>query len=452
MFKKVLVANRGEIALRIVRACKELDIQTVAVHSEADAESLHVRFADEAVCIGPPPATESYLNIPRIIAAAEVTGAEAIHPGYGFLAENAEFAEICQRSELVFIGPTPDQIRSMGDKATARETMMRVGVPTVPGSDGLVRNPEEALEVAREVGFPIMIKASAGGGGKGMRIAHDEETFPKLLMAAQNEARAAFGDDGVYLERCIIRPRHIEFQVFGDSQGRVIHLGERDCSIQRRHQKLVEEAPSPALTPELRKAMGDAAVKAAKAIDYVGAGTVEFLLDQSGEFFFIEMNTRIQVEHPVTEVTTGYDLVKEQIRVAAGLPLSFPCVEPVLRGHAIEFRINAEDPDRNFAPSPGTIHTFHPPGGPGIRLDTAVYNGYRIPPFYDSLIAKLIVFGNTREEAVIRARNALDSFVIEGISTTVPYLAEITRDEGFKAGDVDTGFVERFMETRSNAD
>ncbi len=450
MFKKVLIANRGEIALRIVRACKELDIQTVAVHSEADAESLHVRFADEAVCIGPAPATESYLKISRIISAAEITGAEAIHPGYGFLAENADFAEICASSEIVFIGPTPDQIRSMGDKATARETMVRIGVPTVPGSDGLVATPQDGLAVADEIGFPIMIKASAGGGGKGMRIAQDKESFANQFLAAQNEARAAFGDDSVYLERCIVRPRHVEFQVFGDSQGRVLHLGERDCSIQRRHQKLVEEAPSPALTPELREEMGDAAVKAAKAIDYIGAGTVEFLLDQSGEFFFIEMNTRIQVEHPVTEVTTGFDLVKEQIRVAAGLPLSFPCAKPVLRGHAIEFRINAEDPDRNFAPSPGTIHTFHPPGGPGIRLDTAVYNGYKIPPYYDSLIAKLIVHGNTREEAYIRARHALESFVIEGVKTTIPYLAEITRDAEFQAGNVDTGFVERFMETRSN--
>ncbi|MDH3541006.1 MAG: ATP-grasp domain-containing protein, partial [Acidimicrobiia bacterium] len=355
MFKKLLVANRGEIALRVIRASRELGIQTVAVYSQADQESLHVRFADEAVCIGPPRAAASYLNIPRIIAAAEITGAEAVHPGYGFLAENAEFAEICERSELTFIGPTPDQIRAMGDKATARETMERVGVPTVPGSQGVIEAEKEALKVAREVGFPIMVKASAGGGGKGMRIAPDEESFPALFVAARNEAQAAFGDGSVYLERAIVAPRHIEFQVFGDQRGRIVHLGERDCSIQRRHQKLIEEAPSTALTPELRSVMGEAAVKAAEAIDYVGAGTVEFLLDASGEFYFIEMNTRIQVEHPVTEVTTGFDLVKEQIRVAAGEPLSFPCEDPVHRGHAIEFRINAEDPDRGFAPSPGAI-------------------------------------------------------------------------------------------------
>jgi acetyl-CoA carboxylase, biotin carboxylase subunit len=376
LFKKVLIANRGEIALRIIRACHELGIRTVAVYSEADRESLHVRFADEDVCIGPAPARESYLNIPRIIAAAEITGAEAIHPGYGFLAENAEFSEICGRSEIVFIGPTPEQIRSMGDKATARRTMMDSGVPTVPGSEGIVSDPAEAERLAREIGFPLMVKASAGGGGKGMRVAHDAESFPKLFQAAQNEARAAFGDPGVYLERLIQRPRHVEFQVFGDTQGRIVHLGERDCSIQRRHQKLVEEAPSPALNPELRQRMGDAAVRAASAIDYVGAGTIEFLLDQDGSsFYFIEMNTRIQVEHPVTEVTTGLDLVKEQIRVAAGEPLSFPNGEAELRGHAIEFRINAEDPERGFAPSPGRITSFHPPGGPGVRLDTHVYTG-----------------------------------------------------------------------------
>jgi acetyl-CoA carboxylase biotin carboxylase subunit len=451
VFKKVLIANRGEIALRIIRACHELGVKTVAVYSEADRESLHVRFADEDVCIGPPQSSESYLNVPRIIAAAEITGAEAIHPGYGFLAENAEFSEICARSDLVFIGPTPDQIRAMGDKATARRTMMDVGVPTVPGSEGIVTDPEEAEAYAREIGFPIMIKASAGGGGKGMRIAHDPETFPKMLQAAQNEAQAAFGDSGVYLERCIIRPRHVEFQVFGDRYGRVVHLGERDCSVQRRHQKLIEEAPSPALTPELRAAMGEVAVKAAQAIDYVGAGTVEFLLDQSGEFFFIEMNTRIQVEHPVTEVTTGLDLVKEQIRVAAGEPLSFP--ENVqLRGHAIEFRINAEDPERSFAPSPGTITSFHPAGGPGVRLDTHIYSGYRVPPYYDSLLAKLIVSGNTREEAISRARNALAHLVIEGVHTTTDFLGEIVRDPEFIDGKIDTAFLERFALRRHPTD
>ena len=449
MFQKVLIANRGEIALRVIRACHELGVQTVAVYSEADRESLHVRFADEDVCIGPAAASESYLNIPRIIAAAEVTGAEAIHPGYGFLAENAEFSEICTRSGITFIGPTPQQIRSMGDKATARKTMMEVGVPTVPGSEGVVSDPAEAKKVARQIGFPIMIKASAGGGGKGMRIAPDEASFAKFLMAAQNEAQAAFGDPGVYLERLIQRPRHVEFQVFGDQHGRVVHLGERDCSIQRRHQKLVEEAPSPALTPALREEMGDAAVKAAKAIDYVGAGTVEFLLDQDGSYYFIEMNTRIQVEHPVTEVCTGLDLVKEQIRVAAGLPLSFPEGPVKHRGHAIEFRINAEDPARNFAPAPGTVTTFHAPGGPGVRMDTHLYTGYKVPPFYDSLLAKLIVSGNTREEAILRARNALASFVIEGVPTTIPFLAEVARDDHFVRGDVDTHFIERFMKERS---
>jgi acetyl-CoA carboxylase biotin carboxylase subunit len=448
LFKKVLIANRGEIALRVIRACHELGVRTVAVHSEADRESLHVRFADEDVCIGPPPARESYLNIPRIIAAAEITGAEAIHPGYGFLAENAEFSEICARSEIVFIGPTPDQIRAMGDKATARRTMMDVGVPTVPGSPGVMHDPMEAAELASGIGFPIMIKASAGGGGKGMRIAFDEASFPKLLQAAQNEAQAAFGDSGVYLERYVQNPRHVEFQVFGDQQGRIIHLGERDCSVQRRHQKLVEEAPSPALTPELRSRMGEAAVKAASAIDYLGAGTIEFLLAPDRSFYFIEMNTRIQVEHPVTEVTTGLDLVKEQIRVAAGEPLSFPENGTKLRGHAMEFRINAEDPERNFAPSPGKISIFHPPGGPGVRLDTHAYAGYNVPPNYDSLLAKLIVSGNTREEAVVRARIALESFVIEGVHTTIPFLAEVTRDPRFIRGEVDTGFLERFMEDR----
>jgi acetyl-CoA carboxylase biotin carboxylase subunit len=449
---KVLIANRGEIALRIIRACHELGIQTVAVYSEADRESLHVRFADEDVCIGPPQAAESYLSVPRIIAAAEVTGAEAIHPGYGFLAENAEFSEICDRSGIVFIGPTPDQIRAMGDKATARRTMMEVGVPTVPGSPDVVDDPDQALALAEKIGFPIMIKASAGGGGKGMRIARDPATFPDLFTAARNESQAAFGEAGVYLERAIERPRHVEFQVFGDSHGRVVHLGERDCSIQRRHQKLIEEAPSPALTPALRQTMGEAAIRAAEGIDYIGAGTVEFLLDRDGSFFFIEMNTRIQVEHPVTEVTTGLDLVKEQIRVAAGEPMSFPdgC-EMKHRGHAIEFRINAEDPERDFAPRPGKVVTFHPPGGPGVRLDTHVYGGYTVPPFYDSLLAKLIVSGNSREEALVRARIALESFVIEGIPTTIPVLAEITHDEEFVRGEVDTHFLERFLKKRSEA-
>ncbi|MFC1660683.1 acetyl-CoA carboxylase biotin carboxylase subunit [Gemmatimonadota bacterium] len=445
MFNKLLIANRGEIALRIIRACSELGIRTVAVYSEADRESLHVRFADEELCIGPPPANESYLDIPRIIAAAEITGAEAIHPGYGFLAENAEFSEICERSDIVFVGPTPAQIRAMGDKATARRTMEEVGVPTVPGSPGELDDLSEALSLAREIGFPVMIKASAGGGGKGMRVASDEASFEKAFRQAGNEADAAFGHPGLYLERFIARPRHVEFQIFGDSHGRIVHMGERDCTIQRRHQKLVEEAPSPALTPELRAEMGRAAVAGAKAIDYLGAGTVEFLLDESGNFYFIEMNTRIQVEHPVTEVTTGHDLVKEQIRVAAGEPLSVPDEPMGHRGHAIEFRINAEDPDRNFAPRPGQITAFHPPGGPGVRLDTHVYAGYNVPPFYDSLLAKLVVSGRTREEALVRGRYALDTFVIEGIPTTIGFLSRITRDPLFVSGEVDTGFVERFL-------
>jgi acetyl-CoA carboxylase biotin carboxylase subunit len=445
VFKKLLIANRGEIALRIIRACHELGIRTVVVYSEADRESLHVRFADEDVCIGPPPASASYLDFRRIISAAEITGAEAIHPGYGFLAENAEFAEICQRSDLVFIGPTPEQIRAMGDKATARRTMMDVGVPTVPGSEGEIGDLDEAKKVAGEIGYPVMIKASAGGGGKGMRVAPDAGSFEKLFRQARNEAEAAFGDPGVYLEKFISRPRHIEFQVFGDQHGRVVHLGERDCSIQRRHQKLIEEAPSPALTPELRAEMGEAAVRAAKAINYVGAGTVEFLLDEDGRFFFIEMNTRIQVEHPVTEVTTGFDLLKEQIRVAAGEPLSFPAEQVTHRVHAIEFRINAEDPERDFAPCPGQITTFHAPGGPGVRMDTHVYTGYHVPPYYDSLLGKLIISGNTRAEAVVRAQHSLDSFVIEGIPTTIGILSRITRDPHFVSGDVDTGFVARFL-------
>jgi acetyl-CoA carboxylase biotin carboxylase subunit len=444
LFKKVLIANRGEIALRIVRACHELGVQTVAVYSEADRESLHVRFADEDVCIGRAPASDSYLNIPRIIAAAEVTGAEAIHPGYGFLAENAEFSEICARSEIAFIGPTPDQIRSMGDKATARRIMMEAGVPTVPGSPGIIDDIDEAKAAAEGIGYPIMIKATAGGGGKGMRISESPDTFEKLFTAARTEANAAFGDGSVSLERCFLRPRHVEIQVFGDKHGRVTHLGERECSIQRRHQKLIEEAPSPALTPELRAAMGEAAVLAAKGIDYVGAGTVEFLLDRNRDFYFIEMNTRIQVEHPVTEVTTGIDLLKEQIRVAAGEPLAIP-EEVGHRVHAIEFRINAEDPDRNFAPCPGLIRTFHPPGGPGVRLDTHVYAGYKVPAQYDSLLAKLIVSGNTRDEAIVRARHVLDQFIIEGIPTTIPFLRRIVDDEAFVRGELDTGFVARLM-------
>ena len=444
MFRKVLIANRGEIALRIVRACHELGIQTVAVYSEADRESLHVRFSDEDVCIGGASVADSYLNIPRIIAAAEITGAEAIHPGYGFLAENADFAQICTRSGLVFIGPTPEQIRSMGDKAMGRRQMAEAGIPIIPGSESIINDAEEARVAAEGIGFPVMIKASAGGGGKGMRVAEDSESFIGLFKAAQMEAEAAFGDCGIYLERCVQRPRHVEIQIFGDRHGRVTHLGERECSIQRRHQKLVEEAPSPVLTPELRDAMGEVAVQAAQSISYVGAGTVEFLLDADLSFYFMEMNTRIQVEHPVTEVTTGIDLLKEQIRVAAGEPLAIP--EGIgHRVHAIEFRVNAEDPDRDFASAPGTIQVFHPPGGPGVRLDTHVYAGYTVSPYYDSLIAKLIVSGNTREEAIVRARHVLDQFIIEGIKTTLPFLRRIVDDEAFIRGDVDTGFVGRLI-------
>ena len=446
MFKKVLIANRGEIALRVIRACQELGISTVAVYSEADAESLHVRFADEDVCIGPARSSESYLNFPRILAAAEITGAEAIHPGYGFLAENAEFAEICSRTGFVFIGPTAAQIRAMGDKSAARRMMTNAGVPVVPGSETEAAGVEDAKRLADAIGYPVMIKASAGGGGKGMRVAAAPESFDRLYQAASGEAASAFGDPAVYIERCIERPRHVEFQVFGDTRGRIVHLGERDCSVQRRHQKLIEEAPSPAMTPGLREEMGEVAVRAARAIGYVGAGTVEFLLDAGGSYFFIEMNTRIQVEHPVTEVTTGLDLVKEQIRVAAGEPLSFPSEPAVLRGHAFEFRVNAEDPRRGFQPSPGQVTTFHPPGGPGVRLDTHVYAGYHVPPHYDSLLAKLIVSGSNREEALVRAEHALGSFVVEGVSTTIGFFGELIHDPDFRRGAVDTHLVERFLE------
>ncbi|MGZ8375680.1 MAG: acetyl-CoA carboxylase biotin carboxylase subunit [Gemmatirosa sp.] len=442
MFKKVLIANRGEIALRVIRACRELGVQTVAVYSEADRESLHVRFADDDVCIGPASSRESYLNIPRIIAAAEITGADAIHPGYGFLAENAEFAETCAASNIAFIGPTAQQIRVMGDKAAARKAMMEVNVPIVPGTPGPVEDADEALVFAEQIGFPVIIKAAAGGGGKGMRVAKDADDFARSFQLARSEALSAFGNGDVYVEKYLERPRHVEFQILGDKHGNVIHLGERDCSVQRRHQKLVEEAPCPVMTPELRQAMGDAAVKGAKAIDYVGAGTIEMLLNEDGSFYFMEMNTRIQVEHPVTEQITGVDLVKEQIRVAAGLPLSVLELPP-LRGHVIECRVNAEDPVRNFQPSPGHITTFHPPGGPGVRLDTHVYAGYTVPPHYDSLVAKLIVQGRDREEALKRMQLALETFVIEGVATTMPFLARVMQHPQFQAGDVDTKWLER---------
>ena len=441
MFKKVLIANRGEIALRVIRACRELDVLTVAVYSEADRESLHVRFADDDVCIGPPASRDSYLKIPRLIAAAEITGADAIHPGYGFLAENAEFAETCRASGIAFIGPTPDQIRTMGDKASARRAMADVGVPVVPGTPGPVEDVDEALEFARGIGFPVIIKASAGGGGKGMRVARDPDDFSRSFQLARSEALSAFGNGDVYVEKFLDRPRHVEFQIMGDMHGNVIHLGERDCSIQRRHQKLVEEAPCPVMTAELRERMGEAAVRGAKAIGYIGAGTVEMLLDEDGSFFFMEMNTRIQVEHPVTEMLTGVDLVKEQIRVAAGLELSVKTTPP-FRGHVIECRVNAEDPSRNFQPSPGRIDTFHQPGGPGVRVDTHAYAGYAVPPYYDSMIAKLIVQGSTRAEAIKRMQIALESFVIEGVKTTVPFLARLMQHPDFQAGKVHTKWLE----------
>jgi acetyl-CoA carboxylase, biotin carboxylase subunit len=442
MFKKILIANRGEIALRIIRACRELDIQTVAVYSEADRESLHVRFADDDVCIGPPPARESYLKIPRLIAAAEIAGADAIHPGYGFLAENAEFAETCAASNITFIGPTAEQIRLMGDKATARRTMADVGVPIIPGTPGPVEDADEALGFAREIGFPVIIKAAAGGGGKGMRVANDPEDFARAFQLARSEALSAFGSGDVYVEKYLARPRHIEFQILGDTHGNVIHLGERDCSVQRRHQKLIEEAPSPAMTPDLRRRMGDDAVRGAKAIDYVGAGTIEMLLDTDGSYYFMEMNTRIQVEHGVTEMLTGVDLVKEQIRVAAGEPLSVMSLPP-LRGHVIEVRVNAEDPARNFQPSPGRIDVFNPPGGPGVRMDTHIYTGYTVPPYYDSLLAKVICQASTRIEAIKRMQIALDFFIIEGVATTVPFLGRVMQNPRFQAGEVDTKFLER---------
>ncbi|HZE76026.1 MAG TPA: acetyl-CoA carboxylase biotin carboxylase subunit [Gemmatimonadales bacterium] len=443
MLKKVLIANRGEIALRVIRACRELGLQTVAVYSEADRESLHVRFADDDVCIGPPPGRLSYLKIPNLIAAAEITGADAIHPGYGFLAENAEFADTCRASNITFIGPTGEQIRLMGDKATARRLAQEAGVPTVPGSPGTIDDPDEALRFAEEIGFPVIIKATAGGGGKGMRIAQGLEQFSELFGLAQNEALAAFGNGSVYVEKYLEHPRHIEIQVLGDCQGKVVHLGERDCSVQRRHQKLVEESPSPALDVGLRRRMGEAAVALASNIEYQGAGTVEFLLDPEGNFYFMEMNTRIQVEHPVTEMVTSFDLVKEQIQIAAGEPVSYRGDGTRLRGHAIECRINAEDPYRNFQPSPGLITAYHPPGGPGVRVDTHVYAGYTVPPYYDSLLAKVIVHGNTRQEALSRMGQALDSFILEGVTTTIPFLGRVIRHPAFVAGTVDTRFLER---------
>ena len=450
MFRKILIANRGEIALRIIWACRELGIKTVAVFSSADADSLHVKFADEEVCIGPPPNKDSYLNVSAVISAAEITGAEAIHPGYGFLAESAHFAEICRECGLIFIGPEAEVIRRMGEKAEARKAMRETGVPTLPGSEGLVGDSEEAREVAEKVGYPVFIKAAAGGGGRGMRVVGTASEMEKQLGAARSEAGSAFGVSDVYIEKYLVEPRHVEFQVLGDSHGNLLHLYERECSIQRRHQKLIEESPSTALDGALRGRMARAAIRAARAVSYVNAGTVEFLLDPGGEFYFIEMNTRIQVEHPVTEMVTGIDLIKEQIRIAAGEPISFTQDEVAARGHAIECRINAEDPD-TFAPCPGTIKTFHLPGGPGIRVDTACYAEAVVPPYYDSMIAKVIAHGNTRGEAILRMRRALESFVVEGIKTNVAMQQRIVTDEDFVRGRISTGFMERLTKARGSA-
>ncbi len=448
-FSKILIANRGEIALRILRACEEMGIGTVAVHSTIDRHALHVQLADEAVCIGEPPSSKSYLNIPNIISAALTRNATAIHPGYGFLAENAKFAEICADHEISFIGPTPEAMRAMGDKSTAKETMQSAGVPTVPGSDGIVEDEREAIAIADTIGYPLIIKATAGGGGRGMRLVREANDFIKLYQAAQGEAEAAFGNAGVYIEKFIERPRHIEFQILADNYGNVIHLGERDCSIQRRHQKLLEEAPSPVLSEELRSQMGNAAVMAAKSINYTGAGTVEFLLDQSGNFYFMEMNTRIQVEHPVTEMVTGLDLITEQIRIAQGEKLQLTQEQVVLRGHAIECRINAEDPDHNFRPSPGRISGYLPPGGPGVRMDSHVYTDYEIPPYYDSLIGKLIVWGADRDTAIKRMRRALRECAITGVPTTIGFHQRIMETPEFLRGEVYTNFVEQIMQPKT---
>ncbi|MBM7867922.1 acetyl-CoA carboxylase biotin carboxylase subunit [Heliobacterium gestii] len=444
-FNKILIANRGEIAVRIIRACKELGIQTVAVYSEIDKDALHVKLADEAYCVGPAPSNRSYLNIPNIISAATVSGAEAIHPGFGFLSENAYFAEICETCKIKFIGPTSKAIESMGSKAVARETMIKAGVRVVPGSESIVTKAEDAEKIAEEIGYPVMIKASAGGGGRGMRIAHSDKDLINALQTAQAEAEAAFGNNAVYIEKYIEEPRHIEFQIMADQYGNTVYLGERDCSIQRRNQKLLEEAPSPALSPELRKEMGEQAVLAAKSVNYVNAGTVEFLLDKHGQYYFIEMNTRIQVEHPVTELITNIDLIKEQIRVSAGEPLGYTQEDIVINGHAIECRINAEDPSRNFMPSPGKITAYHPPGGPGVRLDSAAYAGYSIPPTYDSMIGKLIVWGRDRNEAIARMQRALDEFVIEGVKTTIPFQQKVLGNAFFQRGEVYTNFIQRRM-------
>tara|TARA_B100001287_G_scaffold99546_1_gene83716 strand:- start:5905 stop:7245 length:1341 start_codon:yes stop_codon:yes gene_type:complete len=444
MFKKILIANRGEIALRIIRTCKEMGIKTVAVYSKADADSLHVRFADEAVCIGPAASSESYLKIPNIIAAAEITNSDAIHPGYGFLSENSNFSKICNENGIKFIGASPKMIDGMGDKAAAKETMKKAGVPTIPGSDGIIKNFEECKKLASySVGYPIMLKATAGGGGKGMRLVWDENNLKDAWDSAKQEAKAAFGNDGMYMEKFIEDPRHIEIQIIGDQRGKAAHLSERDCSVQRRHQKLVEETPSPFMTKKLRKDMGEAAIKAAEAVKYEGVGTVEFLVDKHRNFYFMEMNTRIQVEHPITEEVVDYDLIREQIKVAAGAEISGKNYTPQL--HAIECRINAEDPHNNFRPSPGKITSFHSPGGHGVRIDTHVYANYMIPPFYDSMIAKLITVAQTREEAIQKMERALDEFIIEGIKTTIPFHKQLMKNEDFRKGNYTTKFMEDFI-------
>lgn len=446
MFKKILIANRGEIALRIVRACKEMGIKTVVVYSKADEDSLAVRYADESVCIGPGPSNQSYLLIERIISVAEICDVEAIHPGYGFLAENAHFAEVCARCNITFIGPTPAQMKAMGDKAVARETMKKAGVPTTPGSDGVIGTEAEALKIARKLKYPVIVKASAGGGGRGMRIAHNDNSLIQGFHAAKTEAERAFGNGEVYIEKYIENPKHIEVQILADNFGNVLHLGERDCSMQRRHQKIIEESPCPSISSALRKKLGEAAVKAAKAVKYTSAGTIEFLLSpKNNEFYFMEMNTRVQVEHTVTEMVCGIDIIKEQIRIAAGEPLKIQQKEVNLKGHAIECRINAEDPYRNFAPCPGVVDFYCPPGGLGVRVDSHVYSGYRIPSLYDSMIGKLIVHAPTREEAIARAIVALDQFMISGVKTSIPFQRFLLKTREFTEGQYDTGFIERVM-------
>ena len=440
MFKKILIANRGEIALRVIRTCKEMGIKTVAVYSTADADSLHVRFADEAVCIGPPKSSESYLDIPRIIAAAEITNADAIHPGYGFLSENANFSRICAENNIKFIGASPEMIEAMGDKASAKETMKKAGVPTIPGNIGILESLDDAKSCAIKIGYPVMLKATAGGGGKGMQVCHDEPGLEEGWESTRREAGAAFGNDGMYMEKFVEEPRHIEIQIASDQRGKACHLSERDCSIQRRHQKLVEETPSPFMTDELREEMGTAAIKAAEAVKYEGVGTVEFLVDAHRDFYFMEMNTRIQVEHTITEEVVSYDLVKEQIKLAAGENISGKNHYPKM--HAIQCRINAEDPDKNFAPCPGTINVYHAPGGHGVRLDTHVYAGYQIPPYYDSMISKLIVVAQTRDEAIKKMQRALDEYIIEGVKTTIPFHQRLMRHPRFKSGDFTTKFME----------